>query len=137
MNVETTELRAEQQTKTLHRREQRMVRAYADYLAGHGRTAVRRKIAVGDGRGYLFCDLFEEERRNLVEAKAATDRASIRMAIGQLADYARFCGDGIHKAVLLPTPPASDLAALLSDQGIHAVWETPDGFQDNVGGDFI
>jgi hypothetical protein len=136
MNVERTETRIEQHTMILRRREQRMVRTYADYLAAQGRTPTRRRIIVGKPHGSLFCDLFEEERRNLVEAKAVADRPAIRMAIGQLADYARFCEEGVHRAILLPLRPDPDLEALLSDQRIAVVWETPDGFKDNASGGY-
>jgi hypothetical protein len=38
-------------------------------------------------------DLFNSATKELVEAKATTDRGAIRMAIGQLADYRRFVDD--------------------------------------------
>lgn len=61
----------------------------------------------------------------------------IRMAIGQLADYSRFFEPKPRLAVLLPTRPRKDLEALLTSQGIDAVWRTEDGgFEDNAAGAF-
>ena len=36
----------------------------------------------------LCCDRFEKKRHNLIEAKSSTKREYIRMAVGQLLDYA-------------------------------------------------
>ena len=38
----------------------------------------------------MFCDLYDKTTRTLYEAKGTTTRMAMRMAIGQLADYARF-----------------------------------------------
>lgn len=136
MNVESTEVRQEPGTRTIRRREQRLVLAYADYLEDRGRSVARRKISVAEGHGNLWCDLFEDDRRNLVEAKASVTRGAVRMAIGQLADYSQFCGDSVHQAVLLPTRPSPDLERLLSSQGISAIWQAADHFEDNARGRF-
>jgi len=51
----------------------------------------RHAITVPDGT-QLRSDLTDHDTRVPVEAKAAADRASIRMGIGQLADSARSSG---------------------------------------------
>lgn len=63
-------------------------------------------------------------------------RAAIRMAVGQLADYARFCGEPVHKGVLLPARPTPDLERLLSSQSIAVIWMAGDRFEDNRRGGF-
>ena len=44
-------------------------------------------------------------------------RESIRMAIGQLADYARYETAEVRSAVLLPERPRVDLKELLTNSG--------------------
>ena len=60
------------------------------------------------------------------------------MAIGELADYARFLVDlSPRLAVLLPERPYADLEHLLTSQKIAAVWKSALGnFEDNSGGRF-
>ncbi len=45
---------------------------------------------------------------------------AMRMAIGQLADYARFV-DADRRVVLMPEQPRLDLIALATSQGIEIV----------------
>jgi 5-methylcytosine-specific restriction protein A len=87
------------------------------------------------------CDLFEEERRNLLEAKCSASREHIRMAVGQLLDYAylgreRFRG-GPHMAILLPEKPDLKSLAWLREQRIWVVWREKGKFLDNASGQFV
>ena len=59
------------------------------------------------------------------------------MAIGQLADYARFMSDDPRQAVLLPERPRRDLEDLLSDQGIALIWREEERWQDSLGGNLV
>jgi hypothetical protein len=52
------------------------------------------------------------------------------MAIGQLADYARFVSPEPQRAILLPEEPRLDLRALLESAGIRIIWRSPSGFVD-------
>lgn len=52
-------------------------------------------------------------------------RPAIRMAIGQLADYARLVSPQPQKALLVPSKPRSDLLALAQSERIKVVW--PEG----------
>jgi hypothetical protein len=127
--------RFERPTKTAIRAEQRMVRAYADYLETRGRTVSRHRLKPSADSGVLFTDLYEHDRRSLIEAKARANRASIRMAIGQLADYARFIKPSPRRrAVLLPERPSDDLEQLLKSQGIDMVWRSGRRYADNARG---
>lgn len=116
-------------------KERALVIRYVKYLRDRGVRAVRYQINLATG-GALFCDVWDARRRNLIEAKGEITRDSIRMAIGQLADYGRFL-EPSRSAVLLPERPPRDLEDLLGSAEIGVVWETTDGqFEDNSEGRF-
>ena len=115
------------------RKEARLVAAYVDHLEGDVVSGYR--IPVRDG-GSIFCDIYNQTRRQLIEAKVASSRNAIRMAIGQLADYGRFL-PGAEKAILLEASPSRDLLDLLAQEGITAIWRVGDGFEDTSGGRFV
>jgi hypothetical protein len=56
------------------------------------------------------------------------------MAIGQLADYARFAPLHVRRAVMLGERPRRYLERLLKSQAIAAVKRKANGFEDHVGG---
>jgi hypothetical protein len=137
-HVESFEQRFERQVKAAQREEQRLVRDYKAYLETSGRTVYRHRIPNPDGAGSLYEDLFEEDRRNLIEAKSRITRPGIRMAIGQLADYARLIGTTPRRrAVLLPERPSKDLEELLKSQNIGVVWAERGSYADNSRGAFL
>lgn len=85
----------------------------------------------------LFCDVFEETRGNLVEAKGSCARETIRMALGQLLDYARFEKPATARGVLVPTMPRKDLVSLLASANVFVVWKDSNGgFVDYASGRF-
>ena len=110
------------------RREQPLVHEYASYLREMDHVVVRHRYQPDRGRS-LFCDLFDETSRSLVEAKGSVTREAIRMAIGQLADYGRFEPDGVVRRVLLPSRPRPDLEALLLREGIEITFPSLSGFE--------
>ena len=114
------------------RAEALLVERYAASLAPD--RLCRARVVVETG--VLYCDLYNETRRQLVEAKATPTRASIRMAIGQLVDYARFIVPPPALGVLVPVRPSQDRLALLAVVGIAADWEEGDAFADSASGDF-
>lgn len=118
------------------RREAKLVRDYAESLGATGDRVYRNKLVRRSGAGAMCTDLFNETRNQLIEAKASTSRNDVRMAIGQLADYARFVGKRTRRAVLLEARPEPDLLNLLADQGIAAVWRVGSEFADNANGAF-
>jgi hypothetical protein len=87
----------------------------------------------------LQCDGYEEERRNLIEAKASASRENIRMAVGQLLDY-DFLGkrefSEPNKAILLPKKPDADIEKWLQYLHISIIWREGELFSDNKGGLF-
>jgi hypothetical protein len=116
------------------RREQRLVLAYKAFLEAKGSSVVRYMMRPEGEAKPLFCDLYDKTRNNLIEAKGSAARESVRMAIGQLADYSRFVDPKPHLAVLFPARPRKDLEALLLSQSMHAVWQVDEGnFEDNKG----
>jgi hypothetical protein len=60
----------------------------------------------------LRCDPYEEDRNNLIEAKCSAVREYLRMAVGQLFEYAflgrKYFGKS-NKAILLLRSPIPDL----------------------------
>jgi hypothetical protein len=114
-------------------KENRLLRDYRNWLHKQ-----RRKLrAFSCGR--LWCDGYEEERRNLIEAKSSIRREQIRMAVGQLLDYsfqARTRFRKIHMAVLLPEKPIPEIENWLENLRIHIIWQKGTIFSDNANGWF-
>jgi hypothetical protein len=111
------------------RREQKLVNALAAHLMRKGHDVFRLKIVPEGEAKPIFCDLRDATAATLIEAKGSVSRGSIRMAIGQLADYQRFLDTKSTAAVLVPEKPRADLLALLESQGIEVIWPTGDGFR--------
>ena len=92
--------------------------------------------------GTIQCDGYEVERRNLIEAKASARRENIRMAVGQLLDYAFQGNQGEkplgepHKAILLPKKPHPEIINWLHHLHIHIIWREGKSFSDNANGQF-
>jgi hypothetical protein len=104
------------------RREAKLQDAYAMYLRGMNHKVSRHQIPV-DGQ-YLYTDLFDETTGDLIEAKASSDRVSMRLALGQILDYAKLVEHSI-RTVLVPDPPAQGIIDLFHDYRVRIVW--PDG----------
>ena len=87
----------------------------------------------------LQCDGFEEERQNLIEAKSSTSREHIRMAVGQLLDYAfqgrKKFGDP-HMAILVPEKPDPNVVEWLKSLEISLIWREKGNFLDDANGQF-
>jgi hypothetical protein len=121
------------------RREQRLVLDFEQFLRQRGHEVTRKRILPPGEARPIFTDLWDATTGTLVEAKGSVERNSIRMAIGQLADYKRFVADGkpSHLAVLLPSKPRPDLCELLASQGIELIYPEDGGFQDSTGGSLL
>lgn len=106
---------------------------YQAWLRNKGRHLVSMKYNM------LQCDAWEKDRLNLIEAKGSTSRENIRMAVGQLLDYA-FQGKDIcqepSKAILLPKHPGDDRVNWLEPLGIKIIWRKGQSFLDNANGQF-
>ena len=136
MNTEAFTINPTAESKEGERREQKLVLAYQKFMEAKGSTIVRTCCRPKGEAKPIFSDILDQTRRNLIEAKGSATRESVRMIIGQLADYERFVSN-CTKAALLPEQPRPDLLALLESQNVGAVWRTEDGaFTDNRGGQF-
>lgn len=136
-NVEEVQVSRITDSYTAIRREQSLVLDYTQHLEREGSTVSRFRVQPpGEARG-IVCDVYDETRNNLVEAKGTGTRGELRMAIGQLMDYGRFRTPAPALAVLTPTRPRPDLEALLNGAGIAIIWPEGKGFADNAEGRFI
>lgn len=104
------------------RSEQALLLAFREHLLKRGHNPARLKIVPAGEARPLFCDLIDRSSNTLYEAKGSVERGAIRMAIGQLLDYARFIQPRPRLAVLLPSEPREDLRALLAAAGVEIVW---------------
>jgi uncharacterized protein YacL (UPF0231 family) len=109
-------------------------------LDGYRRWLIQQDRNLSLARyGKLQCDGYEERCRNLIEAKASTSREHVRMAVGQLLDYA-FQGEAQlgkpHKAVLLPARPDPNIEKWLRHLNISIIWRDGKSFFDNANGQF-
>lgn len=107
--------------------ERHLVRMYQDWL---GRRV--DSYVIPTKVGALRTDAFDDERNLLIEAKSNVERPSLRMAVGQLWDYARQLPSAPLLAVLLPAKPDVDGMAFLESCGVGVIWRTAAGFHDNV-----
>lgn len=103
-------------TTTAVRREAELMTLLEDHLAEQGHVVKRWKIRPEGSHASLFTDTYDETEGVLWEAKANADRASIRMAIGQLIDYLRYLPSGTTAGIVLPDEPAMDLINLIHSQ---------------------
>lgn len=119
-----------------HPTEARLVAAYAAWRrekAGK-EVLIRHQLRTPAG-SLLLTDAFDTSKNVLLEAKATTERPSIRMAIGQLLDYSLWAPKGAGLAILVPRMPSDDLIRVAALANIDVVWELANGaFDDTAGG---
>jgi hypothetical protein len=127
------QVRSRADIKRSQRQEALLLEKYQHWLLRQERELNSVRI------GALQCDGYEALRHNLIEAKSSASREHIRMAVGQLLDYA-FQGasqlQSARMAVLLPKKPLSDIEAWLDSLKIKLIWSEGDAFLDNANGQF-
>jgi hypothetical protein len=115
------------------RREAALQDDYEQWLLNHDRHLSTLRY------GRMECDAWEDERKNLIEAKASVSREDIRMAVGELLHYA-FLGHEIcnrpNLAVLLPKYPGDDHVKWLESIDVKIIWCKGQAFVDNANGQF-
>lgn len=88
------------------------------------------EVVEGDDKSCRFDALikgFLNKQDMLIEAKSSTERADVRMAIGQLYDYRRvLADDSIKMGVLLPSEPDQEVKSLLEYAGIYLLYFSDD-----------
>ncbi len=111
-----------------HRREARLQADYVAHLRRLGHTVSRHRIVLPNGEGELVTDIYDETAGELIEVKAGTDRPTIRLALGQILDYARYATPSAS-ALLVPHQPTDELIALLHAFGISVIWPSAEAFE--------
>jgi len=128
-------VRTKSQIKRAQRIEDELVWRYRRWLESKGRQLVMVRC------NKLWCDGYEKKkpRSNLIEAKSSTTREHIRMAIGQLLDYAFHIEKErgpCNKAILLPKRPSEEIEKWLQHIKISLIWRERGKFADNANGTF-
>jgi hypothetical protein len=127
------EVRTKRKVVLAKKKEAELVNSYREWLEDRQREL--RKVNYEN----LQCDLYEVDRKNLIEAKCSTQREYIRMAVGQLFDYAYLGRKRFGKpnmAILLPKKPDPKSIEWLSELSIGVVWKERDVFRDEPKGRF-
>jgi hypothetical protein len=109
------------------RREQKLVLRYEEILKAQGHEVCRLQLWPTGEPAPFYSDLYDRTMNTLVEAKGSVARSSFRMAIGQLADYARLVKPSPKKAILVPERPRPDLVKLAKSEGIGVIWPKSSG----------
>ena len=76
------EVRTQSRVRRAQKVEAQLLQRYQAWLFQQDRELVTIRY------GNIVCDAYEKKRRNLIEAKCSADREYVRMAVGQLFDYA-------------------------------------------------
>ena len=108
------------------RSESILVDDFRQWLTANGLESSSALYYVHDST--LRSDLFIRDWNLLVEAKANSNRGSIRTAIGQLFDYRRFHNPEPKIAILVPREPERDLLELLHGLEIEVWFRDGDRF---------
>lgn len=116
--------------KTLSQPERALIREYGAYLGNVELLSHHPLYETG-----LFTDLFIPCRWTLIEAKAYSDRDTLRAAIGQLLDYQRYYPRSPRLALLLRTRPSRTMLDLCEKHRIVVIWKQRAGvFRDSADG---
>jgi hypothetical protein len=112
------------ETVDASREEARLLDRYITWLKVHGHKTHRKRISLPEAgpRSSLMTDLYDVENDELVEAKSSAARHYVRLALGQILDYARYIKTA-KRAVLLPTKPSRDMIELLSKYNVACIYE--------------
>lgn len=114
--------------RTRRRLEGELVARYTNFCSAEGRSLGRIEMRTSEA-DRLVADLYDVQLHQLIEAKATPDRASVRMGLGQLFDYAHQIGTGPRLALLLPGMPSQSLASLVASLGVDLIVEVDDTFE--------
>lgn len=102
------------------RREANIMRQLEAWLTGQGCKVSRWRIPIPETTAAMLTDTYDATDEVLWEVKAAPSRESVRMAIGQLADYLhhlRRLKPGMSSGIVLPSAPHPDLVELVHEAG--------------------
>jgi hypothetical protein len=116
---------------TAVRREAELVMRYQRWSRTNGHRVIGKDILLPGRTNPLRVDLYNLDNSELIEAKASSERDSVRLALGQVLDYARYVSHE-RRAVLLPNRPDADLIDLLSSHGVSCLYEARDGIFERI-----
>jgi hypothetical protein len=106
-------------------REQTLTNAFEEALAALGHEYARWRIPT-KSNSYLFTDVWDSNDNVLYEAKGLATREAVRLALGQLLDYARYLKKNPPKlSVLLPERPSADMIDLLGLYNVGCTYQDP------------
>jgi hypothetical protein len=108
-----------------------LVNRYAAWLQQQGHDVCRKQVVPPGELQPLYNDLFNITANELVEAKGSIVREAVRMAVGQVLDYARHVPHA-SRGVLLPSRPREDLVALVLSADMSCIWESDSGTFDRI-----
>lgn len=103
------------------RDESQLVKQLEAWLTAEGRQVRRARIRPIGESNHLVTDTYDVDLKVLYEAKSSSDRATVRLAVGQLLDYLRFL-PGAVGVVLLPDEPSYDLQAFVAACGLGVTY---------------
>ena len=133
---------ADRSAQPMSQPEAHLVEQFKDWLVTLGcQRPAAVKFPASGGETWAEADLWIPEKNQLVEAKADATRESVRMAIGQVLDYAHLATllmeseefPGLKSAqptILLPALPTADLLELIKKLGIVLWVQSNQGFQE-------
>lgn len=124
--------RAASAATTVRQKKALLIESYAAHLESKGHTVGSFQIKIAGKTSTLRTDLFDATDHVLYEAQGASDRDSVRTALGRLLDYRRYVRQRDHQhcpgtVVLLPGRPDRDIEALLKDHDISLAYRTKNG----------
>lgn len=130
--------RAASAATTVRQKKALLIESYAAHLESQGHAVGSFQIKIKGKTSTLRTDLFDATEHILYEAQGASDRDSVRIALGRLLDYRRYVRQSDRQdrpgtVVLLPGRPDKDIEALLKDHETSLVYRTMNGaFEGSV-----
>ncbi|WP_238419507.1 hypothetical protein [Gordonia sp. 'Campus'] len=124
--AEVFEITTDRSTAERLRREADLQERYRQHLLARGHEVMRYEIRTPSG-AVLATDLHDITDDDLIEVKSSVDRETMRLALGQILDYARFVNPK-RRTLLVPEMPPHEMADLFSTLAIRVVRPTEGTF---------
>ena len=115
----------------ISRAENQLQAEFGLYLKNLGHEVLSHEFIFSGLRGSLKPDFWIKSLELVVEAKPSSAREFVRLAIGQVLDYAnlaRIEGRPMNPAILLPNRPPTDLLKLIKKLHITLIYKDADEF---------
>ncbi|MEU0453253.1 hypothetical protein ABZ322_09545 [Streptomyces sp. NPDC006129] len=125
----TESRRAAQPSHIADLRQAALREAYLEELTQREHEVFAYQIKISGTTTTLKTDLYDATEHELYSIRGANSREEVRMAVGQLKDFARHIKPSHPKlTVLLPEKPQDDLLNLLHTEGINLVYGDTEGY---------